>query len=162
MTDELVRMALSGMYVFHGSPAKFDLVRASPTTRTGSDAHGRRYVKYRGTSVHASAILGVALGYCGIKDPDHMFGSNLYAWDNSMTIYGPKDLGDSLRRLYGRRSYVYVLPKQDFTWFHGLGTVEVASFRESIEPVKRFSLTYAQWKKLMDVLNVEIRFQKTA
>ena len=55
--QDLVRLALDGAYVFHGSPTSFDELRPSHTTRSYRDKRtGEIRVRYDGVSAHASHV----------------------------------------------------------------------------------------------------------
>ena len=153
-TLQLIKAALSGQYVFHGSPVKFSVVKASETTRRGK--HG---IKYQGTSVHATPWLYAALSYLARRQPGYMSGVSLYEHDNEIMVGGPATKQDAVNALFGAGGYVYVLPRDSFAWFEGLGDLELACLHD-VKPVKRFRLTYEDWGELMHFLGTRIVFKR--
>lgn len=152
--DELVRMALTGAYLFHGSPYELDVVRPMETLRKT-----KRDILYRGFSVHATPYLYAACTYCASRVPNYAYGVDLYEYENEFTVFGPKSKKDALRTLYGDGGYIYVLDRRGFTSFEGIGPLELACFRECV-PVKRFHLTYADWSDLVAFLGTSVVFKK--
>jgi hypothetical protein len=156
---EIIKMALSGKYVFHGSPSKFNVVKASENIRRGKNGN-EYYIKYRGTSVHATSCLYAALSYLALRKPGYTTSVSLYENENAIGVGGPTTKQDAVKELFGAGGYLYVLPRESFVWFEGLGDLEMASFHD-VKPVKRFHLTYEDWDELMNFLGTKINFDKS-
>jgi hypothetical protein len=159
----ILKMALSGKYFFHGSSFKNDEVQPTPTTRA-SIIKKQFKIKYKGTSLHATPCLYVALLYVAsrakIRDGQYGIACDLFENDNEIEVSGPSTKQDAIQTLYGEGGYLYVLPKDDFVWFKGLGDLEVVSF-SPVKPFKRFFISYEDWNELIKFTGTAVFFEKT-
>ena len=151
----LVRLALDGDFVFHGSPDSFDALKPSRTERWSA---GR--LDYEGVSAHASRALGVAISYMASKRfhaDGYKTGVNLKSthFDRRIAIIGPteSDLESSMKKLYGRGGYIYAFDATDFEFRKGLGVMEVATFK-SLVPKHKFRVTHQDFLELVELLGI--------
>lgn len=150
----LVRAALSGRYVFHGSPTRIDgELQPSPTSRKNNGV-----VVYDAVSLHATPLLYVSLSYLAVKTLGYASGGSLHEPENELSVMGPpaQSKDSIVQRLFGRGGYVYVLPADRFTTFAGLGRLEVAS-TSSVAYERRVHLTHGELLALLGVLGVRVK-----
>lgn len=154
----LVRAALSGQQVFHGSPVKIDgpLV---PMLTTREDDDGR--VIYRGESVHATPRLYISLSYLARKPRNDAISAavNLVDQDNTLYISSSSDRDERRNAfdvLYGRGGYIYMMPfTAPFSTWAGLAPLEVAS-RVPVTPSARVRITRADLQTLLALLGTRV------
>ena len=149
---EIVRAALSGEYYFHGSPKRIrGPLEPSPTTRGGVES-----ISYRGTSLHATPVLYMALTYLADRstaEKGWSFGVDLFNGGGEIMVRGGRG---AVRAMYGRGGWLYALPRDPrFVSFHGLATHEVASF-SPVEPAKRWHLSFDEWRALLDAIGARV------
>jgi hypothetical protein len=138
--------------VYHGSP----------TPIIGA-AQPRRNVRIRGTKIlfnrmsfHATPEVWIALAYIYEKVPGYAMGVNLYSDKKEVLVFGPHDLPDALKVLYGNGGHLYSFPAEKFHWVTGLGTREMIS-EQPLFPKRTTSISDPV--KCMESAGVSFMFQ---
>ncbi len=128
----------------------------SYTTRSGSTGG----VAYRGTSLHATRLLYIALTYLADHDKargPYTSGVCLFDANNTIEVQGPTGMSTKalFDHLYSRGGWLYVLPAGLFTHWKGLGPLEVAS-KAPVAPTERIHLTVTELRALLQVLGTVV------
>lgn len=153
----LIRYAMCGQYVFHGSPTRIDGKLLPNHTQRIT---GRR-VMYDETSLHATPLLYVSLTYLArhpTLNQNCSSSVSLFKAENTMGI-SCADRKETLQAtfdiLFSRGGYVYVLPAERFSSRKGLGMLEVVSFKGE-KPVDRVRLSKKEITTLFQMLGTHI------
>lgn len=151
---DLVRLALDGAYVFHGSPTSFDELRPSHTIRSCRDK-----VMYDGVSAHASHVLGVAISYIARAPTGYSTGVSLHTrpFDRHIYVGGPKGIEDAVKRLFGSGGYLYAFDtsRHKFGRRRGFGRLEVASF-EAVTPDVIVKVSFSDFMDLVQIMGIKL------
>ncbi len=135
-------------YVFHGSHELFEVVSPKRQVRSKSNKLGEKKIIFDQISFHATPYRWIALAYTldskkaaekrlakAPAERGYMMGVSLYAYDETVEIYGYTSLEESLEKLYGGGGFLYVFNKKDFFHTTGLGDLEVVT-QKNIKPVR--------------------------
>ena len=113
---ELLKLALGGGYVFHGSPASFEVLEPSRTRRVDADG----LTVYDEVSAHATPLLGCALNYVGrarVKGKENRYTNGVSLRSvpvRTIFVLGPKDREDAIGHLFGRGGYLCAFRESQF------------------------------------------------
>lgn len=106
--------------VYHGSPDRFERVEPKRNRRLNKNDE----IIWDRKSFHATPHKWIALAYTRSGKENHSTGVDLYELKKIVHVWGPTNLSDALRELYGKGGYLYEFDAREFSHEEGLGNLE--------------------------------------